>query len=324
MKVKTKMSLLIIAACVVAVIACKKENKSNGEFIKVEKNTTGVLFTDIDFEKIGHQDGMLKFESWEHYISVIEALQDVCVAYTQERINNLIAENGGVEDEDYISEKLESESFSQFAPIHDFCAMLQFNSLYQVLEPLDMEWRNNPDASEEENPFIVKNMGRYQSALHNADGFVRIAENVYDTDYFQESSNSSASQKAVASNCRNQSTRSSSPSRSDSKYKYVLHAHCWTSQSFTRSFNNTWKIKRKNGKRSDWWPSHEIIISGEKYSDCDGVNAMNIYSRRTNMWIGYYEVWHVQTRLPAHLHPYNTYKFTSRHYAGGLSATLYM
>jgi hypothetical protein len=263
----TSLLLIVAIAGITSIVfySCKK-NINHGEgSINVQKNMD-VSFADIDFEKIGRQNGMLAFESWEHYIGVIEALQDVCIAYTQKHINNLIAENGGVEDENYIDEKLEAENFSQFAPVHDFCAILQFNSLYQKLEPLEIKWKKTTDATEKENPFIVNSMGCYQSALHNANGFVVIAGETYGTEYFKSSSSGSSSidQKAATATCRNESRRWDEPYKYDGKYKRVLHSHCWTNQSFTRSFNNTWKINTKNGRRSDWWPAHEINVSGKK------------------------------------------------------------
>jgi hypothetical protein len=162
-------------------------------------------------------------------------------------------------------------------------------------------------------------MGRYQSALHNRNGKVIIAGEIHTVEEF---SNEASTQKA---NCRNVSTRSGDAARPDGKYIKYLHAHCYTNQSFTRSFNNTWKINtKKNNRRSDWWPAHHISISGYKYNDCEAYNPKWISKSWSNGWIGYLEVWHVQTNLPAHLHPYDHAKFIATHKADGLQLILYM
>jgi hypothetical protein len=162
-------------------------------------------------------------------------------------------------------------------------------------------------------------MGRYQSALHNRNGKVIIAGEIHTVEEF---SNEASTQKA---NCRNEDVAGESPHRLDGKYKRYLHAHCWTNQSFTRVFNNTWKINtKKNNRRSDWWPAHYIRISGYKYSDCEGYNSMYISKSWDSSWSGYFERWHVQTTLPARLHPYDQTKFTSYHQVDGIQIILYM
>jgi hypothetical protein len=296
--------------------ACKKDNLQN-DVTAIHKNGSMVV-TGIDYSRIQKQDGMLKFESWGHYIDVINALQDFCIDYTQNHIANLIEVHGGVNNEDSINEWLDNEGFSQFVPIHAFCNALNFTSLYQKLEPEELAWQNNAEAPIEENPFVVWEVGCYQSALHNANGYVMVAGKIYKTDDLE---NPAGSQKAA---CRNESVASATRSITMGNETGYAHVHCYTNQSFTRAFANPYKYNKK-GKRRDWWPPMRIVLSGVKYSDCEGEVPKSIYKDKYQGWSGYIEMWHFQTSLPAHLHPYDRTKLTCTFYIGGMSPiVLYM
>jgi hypothetical protein len=308
---KAVFAVMIITIAAGAIFLTCKKDALQGKSASM-KHLKNMYTPEVDYDRIRKENGMLKFESWEHYVSVIEALQDACVTYSQEHIQGIIDGLGGGEDEDVINNKLDEENFSQFVPVHLFCDKLDFQSLYKTLEVEQEAWRKQPDAPIETEPFIAIGMGRYQSALHNVEGKVMIQDDVYDIAYF----NAIESTTQKKANCRNTSKRNSTIGNVSAK-KY-LYAFCSTNQSLTRAINNPYKLNNK-GRRSDWWTSHEIQLYGEKYNKCEGVHPQKINKLGSRTWIGYMEMWHLQTTLPAHLHPTDYARFKSYHKVEGLS-----
>jgi hypothetical protein len=173
-----KFRYIIAAVFVVAIgtaifIGCEKEN------YKVNNNINTQKSLDIDFSAISVQNGMLCFNSWEHYQTVLESLTVACEEYTDEYFIQLNNELGGNIDMETLSDTANARGFSQFTPLHEFCDSLNFNSLYLNLESEEIQWMNTENATIITNPFYNTYFDRYESALHNIYGDVKIGDSIF-------------------------------------------------------------------------------------------------------------------------------------------------
>jgi hypothetical protein len=122
---------------------------------------------------------MLCFNSWEHYESVMEALETACDNYTNDFFQSLKAELGENVESDELNDSADARGFNQFYPLHVFCDSLNFSSLYEYIEAQEIEWMNVENANIEENPFYNTCFERYESVLHNINGDVIIETSIY-------------------------------------------------------------------------------------------------------------------------------------------------
>ena len=125
-------AVLVVAMGTGIFFGCEKENNidSKNNNIKTQKS----IDFNIDFSEINLQNGMLCFNSWEHYESVMEALETACDNYTNDFFQSLKAELGENVESDELNDSADARGFNQFYPLHVFCDSLNFNSLYEYLE----------------------------------------------------------------------------------------------------------------------------------------------------------------------------------------------
>jgi len=190
-KLFTALFVLAIIAGVCIFNACKKEetikNTNPTEWAeKIEyMEIPCVDFSRIKKETRTRNGTMLVFESWEHYANVIDALLDFSYDYFNTRVQQILAENPGI-DEDELSLIVHNEGVYQFMPLYSFCQQLQFNnSAFQNLRAQEIQWMQNPNSAPN-NPFDESGLGYVESALHAPGGGVIIGEMIYKGDYPDE------------------------------------------------------------------------------------------------------------------------------------------
>lgn len=280
-------AIFVVAIGTVVFFACEKEENE-----KINNNTIKQKTLNIDFSAISVENGMLCFNSWEHYQTVLEALADACTEYANSYFTDLENELGNVTTVsiEILNDTAEARGFSQFAPLHAFCDSFAFNSLYEVLEAEELQWMDIENADIETNPFYNTYFDRYQSALHNMDGDVKIAGEIFNpsdairkdpcilkgyvpyTGYFIYNGN----QKQLA--CKL------------SGADFQCHA--------TTTFYKT----KSNGKRKLFFDELYTGISGYVGYDCYGYSLYQITPKgRTNKYVCYQAVYSWHGLLPAYL-----------------------
>ena len=142
-------------------------------------------FSSINFSKIGHEGGMLKFESLEDYAQTIDALVEICNQYSNKYITALEAKLGcsiDDADEEIVQSYVAADNFFPFNPLMEFIQLVGFtNSAYPVLRAAEIEWMADAARFEaEQNPFDVMGLGYVESALRNIEGYVYIERGLYD------------------------------------------------------------------------------------------------------------------------------------------------
>lgn len=113
---------------------CKKE-EARKNLTQTDAAATKFYKTDneIDYSRIKVKDGMLAFESWEHFTEVKQQLVELCNAHTVAYLKPFVSgEKILVDDE--LTEQIEKDGFNAFKPVHDFCDKMGFESFYQVAE----------------------------------------------------------------------------------------------------------------------------------------------------------------------------------------------
>ena len=149
-------TLIVVVIGTAIFIGCEKENN------KVNNNINKQKSLDIDFSAISVQNGMLCFDSWEHYQTVLESLTVACEDYTDEYFTQLDNELGGNIDMETLSDTANARGFSQFTLLHVFCDSFNFSNLYEVLEAEELEWMNTENSTIENNPFYNTYFDRYE------------------------------------------------------------------------------------------------------------------------------------------------------------------
>jgi hypothetical protein len=294
-------------------IACEKDKgTSNKNLAQITQANAEIDLSGIDFSKIKQQNGMLQFDSWQQYVDVIEELQSACVEYTQQYIENLIIKNEGKEDENWINDQIEEAGFDQFAPVYAFCNQLIFSSLYLKLATDEKEWQDNPNSTIEENPFNAMEIGRYQSALHNEEGLVMIADTVYS---FNDDEGIEANSAKLTNTCRTAVISGEKFFTYDGKSR-SLHGHLYTNTVAIRAFTDT--HYKKGNKWRAWFTKVYVETSGRKYHICEdwiGTNYFSFPPKHVRLlWGCYVEAWRVPSTLPLYRNP-SYYTIKSIHLA---------
>ncbi|MDR2510993.1 MAG: hypothetical protein LBC89_00695 [Bacteroidales bacterium] len=182
--------LMVLVVCMgIFQACCKKEENAKSPSVEVkewEEKIEYMAIPCVDFSRIKKEanifrggEPMLQFESWEHYASVIDAMLEFSYSYIDARVQQVRAENPGINDDD-LSLILHNENVYQFMPLYSFCQQLQFdNSAFKKLRTEEIQWMKAPQAANRSNPFDEAEMGYIQSALHNVDGEVMIANEIF-------------------------------------------------------------------------------------------------------------------------------------------------
>jgi len=169
-------SITVIAG--VIFYACKKDsNEKVTKSMSVDYTPDFSLIPNI--ADIGKEDGMLVFQSLEHYGQTIDALVEICEQYSEwyvEQLENKLGCSIEDADEDVVAEYIVADNFFPYNPLMQFIDLIGFtNSLYPVLRTLEVEWMANEERFlAEANPFDEATTGYVQSALHDIEGFVII------------------------------------------------------------------------------------------------------------------------------------------------------
>jgi hypothetical protein len=163
--------------------ACKKEEVVKTAVTQEWKEKIEYMdITCVDFSRIKVNatkgDPMLRFDSWEHYASVIDAMLEFSYNYIDTRVNEVLQNNPDI-DEDALSEIIHNEGIYQFMPLYSFCQQLQFdNNAFKTLRAEEIQRMQNPQLSES-SPFEEMGLGYIQSALHNNNGDVMIGNEIF-------------------------------------------------------------------------------------------------------------------------------------------------
>jgi len=181
MSKKIIITLSIIAVAIIGAgifYACKKKGDE-----KVTKNMSVDYTPDFSLipnvADIGYEDGMLVFQSVEHYSQTIDALVEICEQYSNwyfEQLENKLGCSIKEADEEVVAKHIVSDNFFPFNPLMQFIKFIGFeNSAYPVLRAEEIQWLANEERFlTEKNPFDAVAAGYVQSALHNSNGFVII------------------------------------------------------------------------------------------------------------------------------------------------------
>lgn len=248
-----KMKKIIYLALIAVVLgcfstSCEKEN------MKGWSNQTS---ESVNLKKITMSNGMLDFPSWESYIATIEDIGEACENRTQIYVDSLI-EVLGTDDDETLNDAIQKNGFNPFQPLHDFAKSMGFTSMYSVLEDLEKKWMEDPNSTVEDNPFMNTELERYQSALHNIDGNVMIAGEVFKPD---QSINS-------GDDCRKRD--------SDKKNKLFTYKNKnrlvvgkISAVSAYLSASTTLYTITKNGNKILWTSGIYVAAGGQKWYNCD-------------------------------------------------------
>jgi len=293
-KIHIKLFTALLAVALVAGVtlfySCKKEEEKPTkpqEKVKID-------FSRIDFNKIGKTTSnsktgtaMLVFVSNEDYISVLEALQDICSEYTQEFIRNLIIANGGNDDENFINNLLDSLGFNPFYPLHEFSDILSFVGLYLNLEEAEERWKVLA-GNIEDNPFAERGVGCFESALFNVDGDVMIEDEVYNA------GNDGLFPSPKSFNCNNETHTKTSPYYTYSSVQRYVFGFLRTNKLNTLAYTRTY-YKKNNGNWGNWFTKIRVQVGGTKSKKCDDYNNNQTYTwpdkTRSLPWGFYVEAW---------------------------------
>ncbi len=181
---------LIILFAGIAFVQCERADD-------LTSNYSSSTFKQIGVSNIKVQNGMLCFDSWDHYESTILALAAACENHVAQYIDS-ISTLLNSDNDSIINCKIEDDGFSQFAPLHNFADIFHFKSLYNKLENEENVWME--DTSANEYPFGTTSLERYQTALHNENGDVVIDGKIYNPDKKNEDGCEKRGEKTQKSN----------------------------------------------------------------------------------------------------------------------------
>lgn len=273
MYIKTFIALFAVTliASTTLFYACKKEEVAKDIVTKEwQEKIEYMEIPCIDFARIKKDGGskgtsMLRFESWDHYATVIDAMLDFSYNYIETRVQQVRNENPDIDDDD-LSLILHNEGVYQFMPLYSFCQQLQFdNSAFHVLRSEEIKWMNN-SASDINNPFDEMSMGYIQSALHNSYGEVMIGNEIFNPSIGLD-----------AKGCRHNERLDNSstgkegiwPTYNYNNKKREFRAFIHSQQSYTYAKTSMYYFNKQN-KRIVWLCNLSIATSGVRYGDCYG------------------------------------------------------
>ena len=177
---------IILLACITLVVGCEKNNEMPKKIMADKASESEIPVV----------NGMFSFNSFEEYEAAIDALATECENYAKEYYEKVSAELG-TDDNDLINDQMQREGFSQFEPIHQFEKRHGITTYHSVLEELERQWMESPTATADNHPFANSYLARYQSALHNSDGDVLIAGEIFNPEADVRENRDDCQQSAV-------------------------------------------------------------------------------------------------------------------------------
>lgn len=258
-----KLLSIILLGCITLVVGCEKNNEIP------QKN----LSDKASESKIQVVNGMLSFDSFEEYEATINALATECENYSREYYENVAAQLG-TDDDNLINDQMQQEKFSQFEPIHQFEKKYGITSYHSVLEELERQWMESPTATAENHPFANSYLARYQSALHNTDGNVLIAGEIFNPEADVRENRDDCEQSAVR---RYETTFT----YNGQQRKLVGILRIVTTSVSAESYLYT----IKNGKATAW--SNNIYVGDSGYKrmqDCYDGAELPINAKHSSIW----------------------------------------
>jgi hypothetical protein len=331
--------------------ACKKDNidNSNSRELKIAPNSfNSIDFNSIDFNRISYENGMLVFESVEHYAQTIDALVEICDQYSANYLIELKEKLGcDIEeaDEDIVSVYIIEDNFFPFNPLMEFIELIGFtNSAYPMLRTQEIEWLADEARFEaEQNPFDVANIGYVQSALHNLEGFVFL-KSYEDFDEngvkvqksgivtlgndISGSLNASHNYNTNADNiCEKRGkerkrTQTFHYKKKDRKLDGILATTSINVRGKTVSY-----YKNRFGHWILWLTTVNVDFAGTKWTYCDPYNPGKVYSSKSgSASAGLVEKYYTFRITPTYIAPEDdpciTGHHTCKHYSGTLTTQL--
>lgn len=283
-KMRKKVKIMVVLCITTIAISifnnCKKDVYQNNDK-KDNVETQKHIEFDIDFTEIRMENGMLIFNSWEHYYSVIESLINECENYTNDFFENLNVELGGDADEDVLNDSASAREFDQFYPLHVFCDMFEFYSMFCELELQEKQWMDMENPSIDDNPFKNSCFERYQSALHNINGEVIIGGEIFNP-LDQE-------QKVI---CVTKGYAYADHYFIHNNHTKVIDGKLSSSKTQTNGATTLWRYN-DNNKLKRWYSSITTQVGGYKGLNCDGSNRYYIGSKSSSLSWGFYKATYV-------------------------------
>ena len=287
-KIIVSIGMLLFAG--IAFLQCERSDD------QISSNSSSLKLLGVSNIKV--QNGMLCFDSWDHYESTIHTLAAACENHVAQYIDS-ISTILNCDNDSIINCKIEEDGFSQFTPLHDFADELHFNSLYNKLENEENVWME--DTSATEYPFGNTSLERYQTALHNENGDVVIDGKIYNPDKKKEDGCIKKGQKSKNSNLF---------LLSNGRYGY-LHGEIKTNAVSFSASTSLYQIK--NGKvRKCFGRGLGVADGGKKLTTCDyyyqtihEINMKGNVKTRPSIPLCYESVYETITSHPNYLYTYS-------------------
>ena len=254
---------IILLACITLVVGCEKNNE-------MPKN---IMVDKVSESEIPVVNGMFSFNSFEEYEAAINALATECENYAKEYYEKVSAELG-TDDNDLINDQMQREGFSQFEPIHQFEKRHGITTYHSVLEELERQWMESPTATADNHPFANSYLARYQSALHNSDGDVLIAGEIFNPEADVTENRDDCEQSAVR--------RYETTFTYNGKQRKLLGILRIVTTSVSAE---SYLYTIKNGKASAW--SNNIYVGDSGYKrmqDCYDGPELSINAKHSSIW----------------------------------------
>ena len=262
------LAVVLIAGVATIFYACKKEQTVKDIVAKAWQEK--VEYMDIpcvDFSRIKKDANnakgttMLHFDSWEHYTSVIDAMLEFSYNYIATRIQQIENANPGISEDD-LSLIMHNEGVYQFMPLYSFINTLQFdNSAFKTLRTKEIQWINEPQALNKENPFDEMEIGYIQSALHNENGDVMIGNEIFNP------KDGSDAKCCPTNKRRDNKINGVWPTYNYDSKKREFRAELHSQQSYTYAKTSVYYFNAQNN-RIIWCTNIGVWLSGYRYSDC--------------------------------------------------------
>lgn len=221
------------------------------------KNWSNQTTESLNLKNVAMSNGMLEFPSWESYIAAVEAIGEACEERTQNYVDSLIKVLG-TDDDEILNDAIQKNEFNPFQPLHDFANSMGFTSMYAVLEDFEKEWMEDPKSTVEDNPFMNTELERYQSALHNVNGDVKIAGEIFNPDKCINNSG----------DCKRKDN-----AYGEKQFTYKNKNRMVVGKISTRSAylyaSTTLYTIRDNGTKLLWLSGIHVAAGGKKWFTCD-------------------------------------------------------
>lgn len=220
------------------------------------KNWSNQTSESLNLKNVAMSNGMLDFPSWESYIATVEALGEECENRTLNYIDSLIKVLG-TDDDEILNDAIQNNKFNPFQPLLDFAKSKGFTSMYEKIEDLEREWMEDPNSTVEDNPFMNTELERYQSALHNVDGDVMIAGEVFNPDKCINSS----------SDCNRAGFIKGEKEFTYKNKKRLVVGKLSTRSAYVTASTTLYTVKN-NGTKLLWTSGIYVAAGGQKWFTC--------------------------------------------------------